>query len=80
MNLTLLELALGVAHREKLSNLDLEGVFGTISGKSCQAAEKEEQSIELPSDAQTLDRTVRKVRGAEVDRFKKENSASGSIL
>ena len=55
MNLTLLELALGVAHREKLSDSDLEGVIGSISGKNCQAAEREiatlyPQSHKLPKD------------------------------
>ena len=55
MNLTLLELALGVAHREKLSDANLEEVFSVISGKSCQAAEREiatlyPQSHKLPKD------------------------------
>ena len=45
INLTLLELALGVAHREKLSDPDLEHVIRGISGKTCQAAEREIATI-----------------------------------
>ena len=48
MNLTLLELTLGVAHREKLSDSDLEEVIWAISGKSCQVDEREIASLSSP--------------------------------
>jgi 5-methylcytosine-specific restriction endonuclease McrA len=41
LNLTLLELAMGCAHREKLTNEELEELCDTLSGMSCDKAERE---------------------------------------
>lgn len=55
LNLTLLELALGCAHREKLSDGELEALLEAISGMSTRRAMREiatlyPHSMELPRD------------------------------
>ena len=55
LNLSLLEYALGAAHREKLSDPELWDLLEAISGKSCRAARREiairyPHSTELPRD------------------------------
>jgi len=55
MNLTLLELAQGCAHREKLSDTDLSDLFEKISGMSTRAAKREiavlyPESMVIPRD------------------------------
>jgi hypothetical protein len=55
LNLTLLEIAQGCAHREKLSDSELLEIVDVISGMSCRAAKREiasrfPASMELPMD------------------------------
>jgi hypothetical protein len=55
LNLTLIELALGCSHREKLGDEELSDLLQAISGKSCRAAQKEiarlyPADFELPKD------------------------------
>lgn len=55
LNLTLLELAMGCAHREKLSDTEITEIISAISGQSCRAATREiasryPQTTELPKD------------------------------
>lgn len=55
LNLTLLELAMGCAHREKLTDSEISEILETISGMSCRAAMREiatlyPQTSELPKD------------------------------
>lgn len=55
LNLTLLEMAQGCGHREKLKEPEFLELIETISGKSCRAAQREiasrfPESVELPRD------------------------------
>ena len=55
LNLTLLELAQGCVHRERLTDSETAEIFEAISGMSCRAAMREiaarfPQTVELPSD------------------------------
>lgn len=55
LNLTLLEIAMGCAHREKLSCPEISEILQAVSGKSCRGAMREiasryPQTSELPKD------------------------------